>query len=123
MKKFTCKLKNKDMNKETYSLRREVIGIIYELKKLVDIPRIDVRITDDHEQTLAMGLLGQNVVWISERAIKQENFDLFTIVCHELVHAITGFRHDEKCPLMCSVHKPLKKEQATKLFLKYVLTK
>lgn len=114
------KLKHKRMNSDVYRLRRRVMAMIYEAKKLVpSLPRITVRITDDHHTTLAMATLKRDFIEVSERAITCSDFDLRTIVYHELVHAVYGFHHDEACPLMRSIHKPLSIELVQSLFLKY----
>jgi hypothetical protein len=114
-------MKNKEMNSDVYKLRSRVIGFIYEAKKLVpDLPRITVRITTNHDTTLACAQVGKNIIWVSERAVKDSDFDLRTIVFHEIVHTAFKFKgHDEKCPLMRSIHKPLSKKQCEKLLIKY----
>lgn len=80
----------KKMNSDVYKLRRRVIDLIYEIKELVDLPRVEVRITDNHESILGQGTKGQfrgrSWIWISERAIKASEFDLRTIVYHEVLH-------------------------------------
>ena len=45
------KIKNFDMNKNTYSLRRKVINLIYEVKNSgVSLPRIEVRIGEPRKK-------------------------------------------------------------------------
>jgi len=120
MKNKTTKLlANKTMNSDVYKLRTQVIELIYEIKKIQDLPRIDVRITDDAELTLGVAQLSSNIIWISERAIKDNRFDLRTVVYHEVLHAVYGILHDESCPLMKSKHTPLTKELCQSLFMKY----
>ena len=47
------KIKNFDMNKNTYALRRKVINLIYEVKNSgVNLPRIEVRIGEPRKQNL-----------------------------------------------------------------------
>ena len=113
----------KKMNSDVYKLRRRVIDLIYEIKEMVNLPRVEVRITDDHESILGQGTKGQfrgrSWIWISERAIKASEFDLRTIVYHEVLHAVFGVNHDESCPLMKPTHTPLEKREAQKLFMKW----
>jgi valyl-tRNA synthetase len=113
-------LKKMEMSKEVYRLRRKVIDLIREAKELVPtMPRITVRITDNHVTTLARATMKRNYIEVSERAINSSSFDLRTIVFHELVHAIWGIKHDENCPLMKPIYKPLSKNDAKRLFLMY----
>lgn len=113
-------LNKKEMSPAVYQLRRKVIDLIYEAKKLVPtLPRIMVRITENHETTLAMATLKRDYIEVSERAVNCGDFDLRTIVFHELIHAVWGVRHNESCPLMRSHHKPLPKEDVHRLFLQY----
>lgn len=89
------------MNNETYELRRKVIDIIYEVKKLHSIPRIEVRIVSGgNENNCGYAYLGKNIIHINETFVKSNVLQLKHIVLHELVHAITGFKHDESCLLM-----------------------
>lgn len=121
-KKFNSnKLVNKEMDEKTFILRKKAMSFIYEAKKLVpSLPRIELRITHDHEVTLAMGRMNKNIIWVSDRAINQKEFDLRTIVFHEILHAAFGVEHDESCPLMKSIHAPLSKNEAERLFLFWV---
>ena len=98
------KIKNFDMNKNTYSLRRKVINLIYEVKNSgVSLPRIEVRIGVPRKQNLlGCAALKDNKIWITDDAINMGEDALRNVVFHEIVHAVTGFGHDEKCPLMCS---------------------
>ena len=41
-------------------------------------------------------------IWITKKAIDMSQDALRNVVFHEIVHAVTGFEHDEKCPLMKS---------------------
>lgn len=114
-------MKIKDMDSKVYQLRRQVMGYIYEAKELYpNLPRINVRITEDDETCLAYAYLNKNIIRISTQAIIGKGFDLRTIVFHELVHAVFGFRHDDACELMRPKHRPLSKAKADKLFKKYV---
>ena len=100
----TKDIKNFDMNKNTYSLRRKVINLIYEVKNAgVNLPRIEVRIGEPRKKNLlGVALLKDNKIWITEDAVKLCEDALRNVVFHEIVHAVTGFGHDEKCPLMCA---------------------
>jgi hypothetical protein len=110
------------MNDNTYALRRQVMELIYEALEVIerDMPRVTVRITDaKRPEILGTALLNRNVIWITANAC--ENYDLREIVYHELVHAWTGFGHDENCPLMSSTaNGKLSKKDAQKLLKKYV---
>jgi len=117
--KSTKLLVNKSMDSGVYSLRTKVISLLYEIKELHNIPRIDVRITQDDKIVLGAARLKDNIIWISEKAIKDNNYDLRTVVYHEVLHAVHGILHDESCPLMKSKHTPLTKELCQSLFLKH----
>jgi len=119
IKEFT----NYKMNDEVYSLRRKVIELLYEIKKEIkSLPRIDVRIGEhDCKQTLGVARLKNNIIWISKRAIDKGIDVLRNTVYHEVVHAVTGFKHDEKCPLMQSyMDTILSKEECIKHLKKYI---
>ena len=96
------KIKNFEMNKETYSLRRKVINLIYEVKNSgVNLPRIEVRIGEArNHNVLGVAKLSKKQIWITKRAVDMSQDALRNIVFHEIVHAVTGFGHDDKCPLM-----------------------
>lgn len=102
---------NLKMDADTYTLRRRVIDVIYEAKSRlkavgVELPRIDVRITEPNQGSKANvvghAYLGQNVVYIPNNTITDSFRGTFfkQVVLHEIVHAVTSFRHDDKCPLM-----------------------
>lgn len=95
--------------------------LIYEAKELVggDLPRITVRIAKKETTTLGVATVGGNTIWITDAAIKQAQYDLRTVVYHELVHAVYGVRHIDTCPLMKPIHSPLPKRVCQELFLKY----
>lgn len=98
MKTSNSKTKNLDMNDKVYKLRRAVMDFIYEAKEVVDLPRITVRITEDHETMLGCARLKENILWITKRAI--DSYDLRSVVYHEIAHAVYGAGHDVNCPLM-----------------------
>ena len=100
----TKQIKNFDMNDNTYKLRRKVINLIYEVKKqFKTLPRIEVRIGEArNHNVLGVAQLNDKKIWITKRAIDMSQDALRNVVFHEIVHAVTGFGHDEKCPLMKS---------------------
>lgn len=120
---------NLKMSDDVYALRREVMGYIYDAKNLlrnngIQLPRVTVRITDndgDSSRALGMARLNDNIIWISKNALTKYKANLREIVYHEIVHAVTGFAHDDNCKLMspCCNIKPLSREVADNLFLKY----
>lgn len=113
--------KMRKMDGDTYRLRRNVIDIIYDLKKVVDLPRVEVRIVDLNNEVCGYGYYGRNVIHIGAKYAKLGGDALYHIVLHEIVHAVTSFKHDENCHLMQSVI-PLGKfdnDKALKSFLKY----
>jgi hypothetical protein len=92
-----------------------------------NLPRVTIRVTDDPTKSNHSGIaqLNQAIVWIPERTFKWNDDVLREVVLHEVVHAITGFMHDSKCPLMSATHdpsKPLSKEVVYKCFGKYFTT-
>ncbi len=100
----TKQIKNFKMNDAVYKLRRQVIELIYEAKKEIkNLPRIEVRIGEArNHNVLGVARLKDNKIWITKRAVDMSQDALRNIVFHEIVHAVTGFKHDEKCPLMKS---------------------
>ena len=100
----TKQIKNIKMNDAVYKLRRQVIELIYEAKKEIkDLPRIEVRIGEPrNHKVLGVAELKNKKIWITKDAIDLGQDSLRNIVFHEIVHAVTGFGHDEKCPLMQS---------------------
>jgi hypothetical protein len=117
-------IKNFKMNDAVYKLRRQVINLIYEVKKeFLSFPRIEVRIGEArNHNVLGVAKLNKKQIWITKRAVDMSQDALRNIVYHEIVHAVTGFGHDDKCPLM----KPtldgylLNKKQCMKYLKKYI---
>ncbi len=110
------------MSDEVYALRRNVINFIYEAATLLgragmqNLPRIDVRVTDDHAKILGVAVMGGNVIWITERAVVSR-----ATVFHEILHAVKGQKHVTGCPLMNpAIHPNLDKETCERLFLHYM---
>ena len=125
MKKNTTSkyIENFKMDKDVYALRRQVINILYDVKKMIpNFPRIDVRIGKDKcgDGTLGTGRPNQNIIWITKDCINRGTDFLMNTVLHELVHTVYGFGHDERCPLMESYAKTtLPKISAFKIFKAY----
>ena len=120
----TKEIKNLIMNNETYKLRHKVVSMLYEIKREVkNFPRIEVRIGEarDHK-VLGVAQLKDKKIWITKRAVEMNEDALRNIVYHEVVHAVTGFGHDDLCPLM----KPtldnyfLNKDQCMKYLKRYL---
>ena len=112
------------MNNEVYKLRHKVVSMLYEIKREVkDFPRIEVRIGEArNHNVLGVAKLKDKKIWITKRAVDMSEDALRNVVYHEVVHAVTGFEHDDKCPLM----KPyidgylLNKKQCMKYLKKYL---
>ena len=88
------------MDDATYALRRNVMGVIYEAKRHVDIPRIEVRIVDAPPCLLGYAYVNQNIVHIGSEVAKGSRKQLVGTVLHEILHATKGTKHDPRCPLM-----------------------
>lgn len=104
-----------------FQKRKEVMEIIYELKKYVDLPRIEVKIAETIKghSTAGRGYTDStNAIVISG---KLEGMILYAVVLHEIVHTAFKYKgHNEKCILMCSsVSKGHSKEKYLQAFLKY----
>ena len=112
-------LLDKEMSAETYALHRKVVSIICEAKALIKLPYLKVRITNNHSNVLALAKMQGNEIWISEDAA---NYDLPTIVFHEILHAVFGAEHDESCSLMQSAPIHLETKQRHELFVKWANT-
>ena len=71
------------------------------IKVFKTLPRIEVRIGEarDHN-VIGVAQLKDKKIWITKRAVDMSEDALRNIVFHEIVHAVTGFGHDDKCPLM-----------------------
>ena len=90
------------MNDNTYAMRRKVMDVIYLAKrKGYDLPRIEVRIVNGgKEEVCGYAYLSKNIVHIKQEYINIHPAQFIHLVLHEIVHAVTGFRHDDNCPLM-----------------------
>lgn len=116
--------KNRDMNPETYALRRQVMEILYEAREVIgkeNMPRVDIRITDTERHVLGTARMNDCMVWIPAATCGRSKEVLREVVYHELCHALWGVEHDEKCKLMCAYlnKKPLSKAQCQRIFKKY----
>ena len=98
----TKQIKNFKMDSSVYKLRRQVINLIYEVKsEIKNLPRINVRIGEArNHRTLGVATLKDLKIWITKEAVDMGEDALRNIVFHEIVHAVTGFGHDNKCSLM-----------------------
>ena len=120
----TKQIKNFIMNNEVYKLRHKVVSMLYEIKREVkDFPRIEVRIGEArNHNVLGVAKLKDKKIWITKKAVDMSEDALRNVVYHEVVHAVTGFEHDDKCPLM----KPymdgylLNKKQCMEYLKKYL---
>ena len=120
----TKQIKNFIMNNETYKLRHKVVTLLYEIKREVEnFPRIEVRIGEArNHNVLGVARLKDKKIWITKKAVDMSEDALRNVVYHEVVHAVTGFEHDDKCPLM----KPymdgylLNKKQCMEYLKKYL---
>jgi Fe-S oxidoreductase len=110
-------LRNKEMNQDVYKLRREVINLIYEAKRLAgNLPRIEVRVTEDKGKTLGCAAMGGRVIWITESFVASR-----ATVFHEILHAVKAQPHVVGCPLMASHINPnLERETCDRLFVGYM---
>ena len=130
----TRELKNKGaygyavnrMNDETYQLRRRVMDVLYEAKhRGFKLPRVEVRVVDATDEVelhcAGYAYLSSKVIHIPRATFKSyKEKDFVGVVLHEVVHAVTGFRHDDNCPLMSPyIDKSMSLEDAWKHFAKY----
>lgn len=108
-------LNNKKMSPQVYSLRRKVIELIYEANKLIQLPRIEVRVCEPHLTIAGVARMGQRIIWINENYVASK-----AVVFHEILHAVYSVEHVNDCPLMGPVlSKTISDEQCNQLFLKY----
>jgi hypothetical protein len=90
------KIQSKRMSDEVYKMRREIIDIIYRVKKLVpNMPRISVRVADNDDEVLGCATMRGREMWITERSTSD-----LAVVLHEILHAWKGIDHDDTCKLM-----------------------
>ena len=108
-----------------------MIAILYTARRWcreigIALPRVEVRITEatshEHHRVLGVATLGRCEIFIAETAFTQPGpLDLAATVLHEVVHAVTGFRHDAQCPLMAAtnVHQFTSEAELRRVFLSY----
>lgn len=113
---------NRRMNDDVYKLRRKVMDCIYEAKKVVILPRIDVRITDcDDRHVLGTARMGDNIIWIPAETLTRSPLEIRHVVFHEICHAAFNTEHDSECPLMAPVISKTTKEQQDNALMKHAV--
>lgn len=113
-------MKNLEMDKKVFALRKRVMALIYEAKTIANLPRIEVRIVSDNGTVLGCASLKNLHISIAECAFNKGDNYLRNIVFHEILHTVYKIGHNESCPLMCSVlKKTISKEMCHKIFEKY----
>lgn len=118
--------KNKNMNNETYALRRRVMDLIYEVKGTVDMERVNVRIIEENcgckKHVVGVAQTHNKAIYIPESTINMGDDYLRNVVIHELGHAMFDLRHDESCPIMskCMPKTPLTKDQCHEIIKGWV---
>lgn len=119
----TKDLKKLGMNKEVYNLRRRVINIIYDALNLHPLPRITVRVTESHDDILGKARLdeGEHILWITQEAIQDSDWDLRRTVYHEILHTVFNVPHIEGDILMDKITDPGQhnREEMDRLFKKH----
>lgn len=107
------------MDDKNYLLRRKVIDIIYDLNKLVKLPRIEVRIVSGGQaNNCGYAYMGGCVVHMNEAYMN--SVCTYQVVLHEILHAVLATPHDENCKLMSAmVDYSLTDAKALELFLNY----
>lgn len=114
--------KNLKMNKGVYKLRKEIIGIVYKLKSVVDFPRINVRITENpiDKNILGSAQLNSLIIWIPiDTIIHCDYEEKYWVVAHELIHTIKGIDHNPLCNLMNPTYKKISINEINKIFKSY----
>lgn len=125
----TASLKNRmafgakriNMDDEIYQLRRRVLDIIYQCKKVVpNLPRIEVRIVDlKGKATMGYAYMGQKVVHIDKDEANKASERLLVLVLHEVLHAVLATPHIESCKLMSGQYVPMTTQDAWNVFKSY----
>tara|TARA_R110000737_G_C14460035_1_gene464765 strand:- start:298 stop:708 length:411 start_codon:yes stop_codon:yes gene_type:complete len=128
-KRATKGYKNRDMNDETYKLRRAVIDIMYEFKDRYSIPRQTVRIvdrvhgTETHDgwhNVIGYAGMGGNYVHILSSWAGKSRRKLLPLVAHEVCHSVKAIEHDDNCLLMSPIIVDMTEEQVWKHCDKYL---
>ena len=95
--------------------------IIYSIKKVVNLPRIEVKIAtrDQLSNPIGLGWTDDNSIIVIDGELN--GIDLYQVVLHEIVH--TAFKytgHNENCLLMSShLKRGGTKQEYFNAFLKY----
>ena len=113
----TKNFNNFKMDNEVYKIRRQVIDIIYQAKKITDLPRIDVRVGEARHNILGLASMGDCKIWID---VSKSNKNLLQVVLHEICHAVWSIEHDKNCPLMSHTAKTISDKTAWNCFRKYI---
>lgn len=105
------------MNPQVFKKRREVISLIHAAKRLFpQLPRIDVRVTENDETILGVATMGKRKIWITEKSTVSR-----AVVFHEILHAVFSQKHVASCPLMApAIDSKLPDDVCNEMFLKYV---
>ena len=107
-------------SQDYHAKRREVIDIIYSLKKLVDLPRIEVKIASKREAASPLGLGFTGDICAIMVNGELEGDQLYAVVLHEIVH--TAFKvkgHVDTCPLMAPRLRDFDRSKYLAAFLTY----
>lgn len=103
-----------------FEKRQEVLNIIYELKRHVKLPRIEVKIAESQNgsQVVGLGYLNSFTIAIEHSL---DGIKLYQTVLHEIVHTVFKMQgHDESCILMsAALTNGYSKEEYLTAFLKY----
>ena len=115
---------NHKMNNEVYKNKQKVLDFVYELKNQgLKLPYVRVKIGDAKKCTiLAKAKMKKCEIWVTQKAIDNGKSELRNTIYHELLHAIYGCEHDEKCPIMCAIQvegETVSKVKAIEIFKKY----
>ena len=116
-------VKNKKMSPEIYKLRRKVMNIIYDLKKIdPDMERVEVRIADDNKKgNLASARMDEHkVIWVTEEALNLPENDLRYIIAHELLHTMYGYRHKNSGLMSPKINQGWSRQKIESRFAKRV---
>lgn len=114
------------MNDETYALRRRVMNCIYDAKAELrrfgmQLPRVEVRIVEGGDEFVCgYAYMSSNVVHIVKKFAEANDNMLYHLVLHELLHAVKGVEHDDKCYLMHpTIKRNSNRRKANNAFLSY----
>lgn len=121
---------NKKMNDNTYKERRIIMNHLYTLKNHVkkqgmDIPRINVRISERTEQNTPLGV-GRHIdctIWIPINYFQDNKLEkhLLFVTAHEILHAAYNVPHNNKCKLMCpKLNTKISNAEVLRIFSEYV---